>query len=408
MNICKVWDAEYPWDIRVEKVCTALTNAGHTVHLTARNRDGEALRERLPEATVHRMSPLSGIAKSLDAASQFPAFFNPRWYHLIRRTAIETEADLILCRDLPLAPTSYSVSEKLGIPVVLDMAENYPAMMRDLWTTGTQRPWDVAVRNPWLVSLVERWTVPRMDHVLVVVEESRDRLVEMGISPEKITIVSNTPPRSRANESQINDRPGGDDHRDDQPDRGDDALEVVYLGLMEKARGVSMLLKAAARCRSRGVPVRLSLIGDGQDLDFFVEQAEELGLNNQEARFHGFVENREALRRVARADVGAIPHHAYESWNTTIPNKLFDYMAAGIPIVASKTIPVERVVKRTDCGRVFNDRDTTSLVRALTELYQAGQKTRSRLGRKGQQAVISHFNWEQDSDRLVSVLERII
>lgn len=406
MNICKVWDAEYPWDVRVEKVCVALQEAGHDVHLAARNRDGDPPVERLPEATVHRMRPWTWLGSGLDAASQFPAFFNPRWMNLIEGTAKSADADLLLCRDLPLAPACYWVSKRLDLPIVLDMAENYPAMIRDLWTTGTQRVWDVAVRNPKIVELVERWTLPRMDRIIVVVEESRDRLVEMGVPRDRITLVSNTPPVSRLEETP---EAGGEEDADSEPAGGDErGLEVTYLGLMEKARGVSLLIEAAARCRRRGLPVQLSLIGDGQDLDFFVEQARDLGMDQSTARFHGYLENQEALDRVALSDVGVIPHHAYESWNTTIPNKLFDYMAAGIPVVASDAEPVERVLRETGAGLVFADRDVDALEDTLVRLHEAGARGRSKMGRAGREAVREEYNWDLDSARLVSALESAV
>ena len=98
-----VWDAEYPWDVRVEKIALALTDAGHTVHLVARNRRNEPTTERLPEGTVHRLTPLRWAPASLNAASMFPAFFNPRWIRAIARTARDARADVILSRDLPLA-----------------------------------------------------------------------------------------------------------------------------------------------------------------------------------------------------------------------------------------------------------------------------------------------------------------
>src|SRR3989442_12725885 len=77
LKVCKVWDSEYPWDVRVEKIARALTDAGHDVHLVARNRRGEAVTERLPEATVHRLTPWRWAGSRLRAAPMFPAFFNP-------------------------------------------------------------------------------------------------------------------------------------------------------------------------------------------------------------------------------------------------------------------------------------------------------------------------------------------
>src|SRR5688500_12032442 len=113
MRICLVWDAEYPWDVRAEKIARSLTTAGHDVHLVARNRHGRALEERLPECTVHRLAPVSWLSRRLNAATMFPAFFNPRWINLIRGVSERIRADVIITRDLPLAPTSVYVGWRL-------------------------------------------------------------------------------------------------------------------------------------------------------------------------------------------------------------------------------------------------------------------------------------------------------
>jgi hypothetical protein len=83
----------------------------------------------------------------------FPAFFNPRWVRAIRRTVKRCASDLILVRDLPLAPTAIFVGGQCGVPVVLDMAENYPAMIRDIWTSRKNKLHDVLVRNPSIVAM---------------------------------------------------------------------------------------------------------------------------------------------------------------------------------------------------------------------------------------------------------------
>src|SRR5688572_32489493 len=127
MRICKIWDGDYPWDVRVEKVARSLTEAGHEVHLVARNRQRLPVHERLAEAHVHRLKPWRFLGQRLDAMTMFPAFFNPRWLSSILSTARASRAEMLLVRDLPLAPTAIWVGRLLRIPVVLDMAENYPA-----------------------------------------------------------------------------------------------------------------------------------------------------------------------------------------------------------------------------------------------------------------------------------------
>jgi glycosyltransferase involved in cell wall biosynthesis len=393
LTVCKVWDSEYPWDVRVEKIAQALTDAGHDVHLVARNRRGEAVTERLSEATIHRLTPWQWAGSRLSAASMFPAFFNPRWVRAVRRTARQVRADVILCRDLPLAVPAIVAARHLGIPVVLDLAENYVAMLRSRWEAGRMRASDALVRNPALASLVERWVVPRVDHVLVVVEEAGARLVARGLAPERVTVVSNTPPLKRLVESRLHSRGDGDD------------LRLVYLGLMEEPRGVRILLEAAALLARRGVGFRLVLYGDGPELSDFRAHARALGLADTQADFRGHVPNAQALAALPLADVGVIPHFADESWHTTVPNKLFDYMAAGLAVVTSDARPAARIIHETAAGLVYRHPDPAALADAIERL--ADHELRRACAERGRAAVRDTYHWERDVARLLEVLARV-
>lgn len=392
MRVVYVWDADYPWDVRTQKVCAALTEGGHEVHLLARNTARRPRRESLPEAEVHRLPPWHWVGRGLDRALSFPAFFNPRWIRALSRVAKEVTADVIIVRDLPLCPTAIHVGRKLGVPVALDMAENYPAMMREIWDAGRQKPWDVLVRNPRIVASVERWCLPRLDSIIVVVEESGDRLRDqLGVPESKIAVVSNTPPRARA-ESTAEGR----------PDRG--YVEVVYLGLLELPRGVGELLEATAMCLTEGAPVRLCIVGDGRDGEILRRKARELELG-ENVRFTGRLDHAEALATVRAADIGVVPHHADEAWNTTIPNKLFDYMAAGLAVVSSDAAPPARVLRETGAGVVFRSGSSSSLRDAILSLTDA--PTRHRMGRRGQEAIRERFNWEHETAVLLGTLSQL-
>ena len=398
MRICKVWDAEYPWDVRVEKVARALTDAGHDVHLVARNRRGDPVMERFPECTVHRLRPLH-LGARLDAVSMFPAFFNPRWASHILGTARRIEADLVLVRDIPLAPTAIWAARRLGVPAVVDMAENYPAMMRELWAHGNARALDVIVRNPRAVEWVERWSLARADHVLTVVEESRERVIGLGVPASRVSVVGNTPPLARLRELGPGD--GVSPHTSVAGRR----LDLVYLGLLEASRGIHTMLDAMALARDRGLPVRLTIMGDGREGTEHRAQAERLRLGPDDVRFAGFVPYEEALRRLRNADAGVVPHLANEFWNSTIPNKLFDYMAAGVPVLASDALPVRRVVESTGCGDVFVAGDAASAVEAIGRLRD--DERLARYSAAGRAAVAGIYHWEHDAARLLRIVEHL-
>jgi glycosyltransferase involved in cell wall biosynthesis len=396
--VLKIWDAEYPWDVRTEKVCQALTGAGYAVHMVARNRDGRALEEKLPECTVHRLAPFRALGARVNAASQFPAFFNPRWTSRMREVGRRERAQVVLVRDLPLAPAAINVAKQLQLPVVLDMAENYPAMIRDLWTTGATRLGDRLVRNPKMVEAVENWVLPRLDHCVVVVEESRDRLIKLGVPADRVTVVSNTPAQARIDEYAAL-RDAATALHADAP------LRLTYLGLMEEARGVRLVLDAVALMAREGVVVALDLIGDGRARKALEAHATELGLDPARVRFFGHVPYRDALKIVAEADAGLIPHYANESWETTIPNKLFDYMSLGLSVISSDVTPVVRVLSETGAGVTFKDRNAGDLARVLRSL---DRNTARAQGVKGRQSVRSRYHWERDAEHLVAVLDGVI
>ncbi len=392
MRICKVWDADYPWDVRVARIAGSLVAAGHEVHLVARNKLGRPVQESLPEAVVHRLRPWP-LGSRLSRASMFPAFFNPRWLAAIHRTARRERAQVILVRDLPLAPAAIGVGRFLGLPVVLDMAENYPAMTRQLYEYNVERPWDVAVRNPALVRATERWVLRHVDRVLVVVEESRDRLVGLGYPEERITIVGNTPPLARLSEHAARAHAPG-------------PLHLCYLGLLEAPRGLDVVLDALPGLVTCGAVARLNIIGDGRDRRRFEFHAARLGLGPPVVQFLGRLPNAEALHRVAEADVGLIPHPAGEFWNSTIPNKLFDYMAAGLAIVSSNARPAARIVRATETGEVYDSADPSELAAAIERLLDPTR--RSLCAQNGREAIRDRYHWEADCARMLTALESVV
>lgn len=391
MIVLHVWDAEYPWDVRAEKVMRSLEAAGHEVHMVARNRAGAIQTEELEECTVHRLRPWGHLGRRVDAASQFPAFMNPRWAHHIFSVARKQGVQGIIVRDLPLAPTAVWASRWLRVPVILDMAENYPAMIRDIWEAGNQGRFDWIVRNPALASRLERWTVRSVDHVIVVVEESGDRLAGMGVDPERISVVRNTPWPARIPPAATSHTGSGG------------ALRLVYLGLLETPRGLDAVLQGLATLRNEGVETHLDIIGGGRDEELLRGSARDLGFPSESIRFHGVLPYDEALQVVKKADIGLVPHLAVESWHTTIPNKLFDYMSHGLPVVTSDARPAARIVRSTGCGVVFQSGDPRSFADSVLTLLEPG--TRQRQGLKGRQAVLSEYNWEVDGARLLAAVE---
>ena len=395
LSIVYVWDADYPWDVRTEKVCLALTRAGHRVTIVARNRKWAPEREQLPEGTVHRMRPWRWAGRSLDGALGFPAFFSPRWSTLIRQAVHEAQADLVIVRDLPLCPTAIAAARRCSVPVALDMAENYPALMRDRRLGTRNAVIDTFARNPRFTEMVEQYSISHVDWIFTVVEESSTRLAALGANPRRLSVVSNTPPRARAEQS-------GGAVRVPR-----DTITVAYLGLLEVARGIGELVDAMGILRAEhGDRFRAVIVGGGRDAALFASRARDAGLLDTTVTFRGLLPHAEALSVISAADIGVIPHHATELWNSTIPNKLFDYMAAGLPVISSDTTPCARVIGETKCGEIFRSGDARSMADAI--LRASTPDALPRMAEAGRRAVIERYNWEVDTATLLASIRKMI
>lgn len=416
LKLVYLWDSDYPWDVRAEKVCTALQKAGHQVHLIARNKGWRSTYERREECQVYRMRPWRPLGRKLDNALGFPAFFNPRWLNLVLRTAVSVKANAIIVRDLPLTPTALYVGKQLGIPVVGDLAENYPAMMRAIWEAGREKPMDYIVRNPFIVSLVERHCLRRMDRVVAVVEEAAERFSRLGVPRDKIDIVSNTPPIRNAvvccRADDVKYRRVVARSKGSVPKRNTrHTLKMVYLGLLEIPRGIIDVLKAVALLANRSrthnlARTHVNLIGDGRDREVFESYAAQLGLRRDEIEFTGYLPHNTALQIVADSDVGLVPHVRCEAWDTTIPNKLFDYMAAGKPVISSDTVPCARILSETKAGEIYPSGNSEALANSITRMMDP--ELRTTRGEAGRRAVLERYHWERDSATLLRSIKSAV
>ena len=395
MVICKIWDADYPWDVRVEKVCQSLRQK-HEVHLVCRNTSRRARYEEADGIYIHRLPLIPFNLGWLNRAVGFPAFFNPVWIFAVWCVVRRYRASVIVVRDLPLALTALMMGRWAGIPVVLDMAENYPAMIEDLWGQKFCLM-NYFVRNPALVRLVEKICVRYVDHILVVVEESRRRLIDLGVPAEKISLVMNTPTLERFNGVTSGAPTSTAQKRQEK-------LTLIYLGLLEWPRGLETAIRAIHEVRALLPRIKLVIIGSGRDEGYLKALVNELSLT-EHVQFVGWLDYREAIELVASADIGLVPHHATASWNATIPNKLFDYMSMGKPVIVSNARPTERIVMEEGCGFVFPEKDPKTLGNAIIKLSEAW--VREDLGRRGKDAVINKYNWSVDEERLVRALEKV-
>jgi glycosyltransferase involved in cell wall biosynthesis len=390
MRLLKLYDGDYPWDVRVEKMLRTFHRAGHEVLLVARNLRGRARRDRVEGAEIRRLPHFGGRAGLLT----FPAFANPLWVHAALSAARELRPDRVLVRDLPLAPLGVWLAGRLGVPAIVDMAEPYPEALRSNWEFDDLGGLDHLLRSPRAAEAVERFVLRRSPRVLVVSPESGERLERLGLPHERWTLVGNTPdlevmdraPAARALPRELEGRP-----------------LLLFTGILVGDRGVEVAIAAMKWLRQRTPRPALVVIGDGRARPRFEAAVREHGVEG-DVVFPGWVDHAELPSWIARADVGILPFHACTHIHTTLANKLFDYMALGLAVLASDARPMVRVLEETGAGITFRAGDPEDFARRAAFLLDDPERRRG-FGERGRSAVEAKYCWAHDARRLLEAVE---
>lgn len=397
----------YPEDVRVAKEARALRAAGHDVTLLCRGGPAQAAREYVDGVDVVRVKEDSAAKKARrlgSAAISLATNVHPLWAYRLDRVVRSTGADAIHVHDLPLVREGLLVGEHRDVPVVADLHENYPAAVRQ-WR-APHSPGFV-LRNPkQLLSRVcypasryermERRCTRAADHLLApVLEATRHYEVDCGVPPSQTTVVSNTVDLDRFRGEA------------DPVEGFEDEFVVGYVGTFGAHRGLETAVRAMSAVRESVANPRLLLVGAGSEaheaqLDSVVEAN---GVEDVVTRT-GWVDFESFPSYMAACDVCLVPHDRTPHTATTVPHKLFQYMAMERPVVVTDLDPLARVVEAADAGRVVEPGDPDSFASALIDLA-ADPETRRRLGRTARRAVEETYNWERDAERLVGVYESL-
>lgn len=386
MKVLYIWDADYPWDIRVDKITGSLANDGHDVHIVCRNLRRNVIECTLNGVHIHRLKYMK--SNRFNDIYSIPLPVNPAWLLRIRDVIIKHGIELLIVRDLPLALSAIILGNIFSIDVIFDMAEDYPAMLAGINRVNGSMINNI-IRNPKVASYLEEYICKRADAILVVIEESKSRLIGLGIEPRKIELISNTPILELFDDRQTK-------HKDKE------GLQILYIGGIQMVRGIQTVIESLKIIKYRIPDIQFKVIGDGYALSKLKDLAR-LYEVNQYIDFTGYIPHELLPSHISSSDICIIPHNLNQHTSTTIPNKLFDYMAMGKPVVVSDVPPLMRIVNEQKCGFVFKHKDPVGLAEQIFLLQD--KRLRRQLGDNGRKAVETKYNWAEDYKRLKTLVE---
>jgi glycosyltransferase involved in cell wall biosynthesis len=279
------------------------------------------------------------------------------------------------------------------IRVVYDVHEHYPS----LWSHRKYLPSAVRGLTALGIDLCERSLSKGVDAVLVVSESVGSRFCHVRSGA---IAVLNYPWRSSY--ENLVDTPTG------EPSASHPL--VLYAGSVDEKRGILQFLMALKNVRESFPKVKFVVLGS---LDvtqkLFSDMCSFLGRNRLEHNFQikQWLPYFEYYRSLHEATVGVVLFQPTIFNNIVgLPNKLFDYMGAGVPVVASNFPEIRKIVKGSGCGFLVDATKPGEIAAAIVKLISDPELAAS-LGRRGHRAVMEHYNWESQEEKLLAAYERL-
>jgi glycosyltransferase involved in cell wall biosynthesis len=385
MRILMVLDNEFPPDLRVENELEALTQAGHSVHIACYTRENRLPEETLNGVVIHRKYIPKLVYKSSVGALRYPMYFN-FWRNYLSNLFTNHNFDAIHIHDLPLAKVGKELAKRYHLKFVLDLHENWPGLLEVSEHTKSLLGRFLSKQKQW--KKYELKYCSEADNIIVVVDEAKKRLEDKGIKGNKIKVVSNT---LNLNHFKL---------PDEKPDQN--FITALYAGGINQHRGLQYVIQGIKYLKGLSKPFRLWILGKGIYQEKLIEIAKSEGVSDRVV-FFGWKPYEEMQKYFGKSDICLIPHLKNAHTDSTIPHKLFQYIYAKKPVIASNCSPIERIIKETKSGFSYKHDDPSDFSKKVQLLIDELNNPNLIDLNYAKQLVNKKYNWKVDSKTLVSI-----
>ena len=367
LRVCFLTSVHGPFDVRIfHKEAQSLAKKGYSVTIVVPYGE-DTLRDgiKIKAVPVPRMRP---ERMSLTLWRLF-------------RSALKTNASLFHFHDPELIPVGM-ILKFLGKRVVYDVHEDVPADILDKsWIPPSLR-WPISRAAAW----TEAFAARRFDAIVAATPA-----IAHTFPNTKTVTVQNFPQVNIHLEVETRS------YRDRKP-------LIVYAGGISKHRGAREMIEAMALL-GESAPARLQLAGFFDPPESQQELASEPGWSRVD--FLGWLSPPEVRELLGKSRLGLVVFHPIENHTTAQPNKLFEYMSVGLPVVASDFPLWRSIIQETGCGILVDPIKPAAISEAIRWLLERPAEAEA-MGQRGREAVRRVYNWQSEERKLVELYARLM
>jgi glycosyltransferase involved in cell wall biosynthesis len=407
--------------IHVRAICRALREVGHDVFILAALKgddDGDPNAPRVHElapriaslrsrsggstaasgtpraATESRASPstslhLRSIAYDI-ARMIWWRSWDEYFYRRARSAILRERPDFLYERYVRGSSAGARLAREFDLPYVLEINTSF-TFPSEWWS-------DHSPLFPWHIARMERNLTAAADKLIVVSSYLRDYFLATGTPSEKLVVMLNAADVHRF------DVDSSERERVRRVHDLEDGLVVGFVGSLKPRHGVDVLIRGFHRCIMQFPTLRLLIVGDGPLHDSLKKlAADNVGLDR--VIFVGAVPHGDVPAYVSAMDITVCPAPEVPSHHLS-PIKLFEYMAAGKPVIAASFSDIATVLEDHENGLLVDPGDDAKLADAVLELAREAE-LRDRLGRAAYDTIRSSYTWQRNAQAITDLFREI-
>jgi glycosyltransferase involved in cell wall biosynthesis len=376
----------YTTDTRVRREAEALAQRGDEVDFICPGTASLGGRRSLNGVALHpvRRVDYTSSSRPRDYVRRYAAFHLAAFSRLLWMQ-LRRPYDVVHVNTMPDALVFSAAGAKLlGAKVILDVHDLMPELYASRFEVGERHP---AIR---LLTMIERRSVGFADRAIAVHVPHLDALVRHGNPRDKFSILMNVPDSALFRPRSV--------------EPPESPFTLIYHGTIGSRHGLDVAVRAAALAREAVPDLELRIIGDGDFSHEVRALIVELGVQDFVRLDQGFVPMDELLPTMEQASVGLAPILDDPFTRYMLPVKLLEYVALGIPVIASDTESVRAYFDESMlCFAAPGD--PSDLARKMIEMRDP--ERRARLVASARRFNEEH-TWEHERGRYLSLVDSLV
>lgn len=320
-------------DQRVNRICLSFLNLNYDVLLV-----GRTLKSSLP---IDRTYQTKRFNLWFNKGFLFYANYNIRLFFFL----LFSKSNLLWSNDLDTLPANYLASKIKGIKLIYDSHEYFTEVPELVNRPKVQKVWQT----------IEQWIFPKLKNVVTVSHQIADEYSsKYGV---KINVIRNLPIKLK-------------EHYEVRNIKIEGKKIILYQGWVNVNRGLEPLISAMKWIEN----AHLYIIGDGDVFDKIVQQVLDLDLQDK-VTLLGKIPFELLPHYTFQADLGvSLEENVGLNYKYALPNKLFDYINAGVPVLTADLPEMQAIVTKYNVGEIISAITPKNIADKINELLSNNEK----------------------------------